>query len=125
MSDDAERHYELAVALSRDVLKGILLINGGAASALIALTDKTSKDYSLAVLWFGCGAIAAIVSTAFGYFSQLYYANHRLNVGQGDSGTRSHQFHQLYQALAILSVIASLALSVLGMMVAVNVARGH
>jgi len=125
LSNDADKHYELAVDLSRDALKAILLVNAGAASALIALTDKTSKDYSLAVLLFGCGAIAAVVSTCLGYLSQLYYANHRLDVSQGDDGGPSHSRHQLYQTMIWIAVAASLVFSVAGMTSAIFVARGY
>jgi hypothetical protein len=99
--ESAEKHFGLAVDLARDALKALLLINGGAVSALIALADKAGRDYSLGVLLFGCGAIAAVISTALGYFSQLHYANHRLEIADGGDGTHMHSRHCLYQSLTL------------------------
>jgi hypothetical protein len=96
---DSEKHFEFAVNLARDALKSLLLVNGGAATALIALTDKTngSKDYSGAIILFGVGAVFSVVSTCFGYFSQLNYANHRMEMEDDQNATRSHTLHRRWQ----------------------------
>jgi hypothetical protein len=69
---DTERHFELAVQLSRDALKALLVVNGGAATALIALMDKSrgGKDYTWAIILFGAGTVAAVISACLGYASQ-------------------------------------------------------
>jgi hypothetical protein len=119
MADD-EKHFEMAVDLARDTLKGLLLVNGGAAIALIALMDKSGsgKDYTGAVLWFAAGAVFAVVSSTFGYLSQLHYANHRM-----DSDQRMHTLHKRWQVAAIISVVATIALMVTGIVSAACAAR--
>jgi hypothetical protein len=118
--DDGEKHFELAVALARDALKALLIVNGGAATALIALMDKSngSRDYTWAVILFAAGAVGAVVSSCLGYLSQLYYANHRMN---GHAG--SYRSHRLWQTAAILSVTTTLAFMVAGLITAALSAR--
>lgn len=115
---EGDKHLELAVQISRDALKSLLLVNGGAATALIALMEKSGRDYTSAVMWFAAGTVGAVISICFGYFSQLHYANHRLN-----SASYSKVWHDRWQIAAIASVLATLGLMVTGMIVAANVVR--
>jgi hypothetical protein len=115
---DGDRHFEFAVDLSRDALKGLLLVNGGAATALIALMDKGAKDYTYAVMLFAAGAVGAVVSTCFGYFSQLNYANHRLT-----GNMQAHAGHRRWQSATIAAVIATLVFMVAGIVEAAITAR--
>jgi hypothetical protein len=102
-------HYGLAVTLSRDALKGLFLLNGGAAAALIAFTGSVANrsngindaDIGAGVVWFGIGAFFAISATIAGYFSQLAYANHI-------AANRSHTHHQVWQSVGIVLVLLSL-----------------
>jgi hypothetical protein len=120
MSGD-EKHLELAVELSRDALKALLLVNAGAASALIALTDKSSggKDYSVPIILFGCGAVATLLAYFFGYFSQLNYGNHRFA-----QRSKSYFWHRVFQALAIVACIISLGFAIFGMANGYHIASG-
>ncbi len=128
ISDEAtEKHLEHAVGIARDGLKSLLLINGGAASALIALTDRTggSRDYTLAILFFGFGAIVTVAAFVFAYFSQLNYANSRMahfNKDMQNVGRYQNQ-HVIFQNLTIACVLVSLALSFIGGASALCVAR--
>jgi hypothetical protein len=122
MSDlDTEKHFEFAVELSRDALRGLLIVNGGAATALIALMDKSdgSRDYTWAIILFAAGAVGAVVSNCFGYFSQLNYANHRM-----DGSTSSYKGHRTWQVATILVVGVTLVLMVSGIITAALSARG-
>jgi hypothetical protein len=117
---DGEKHFELAVELSRDALKALLVVNGGAATALIALMDKSSnsKDYTPAILLFAAGAAWAVVSACFGYMSQLHYANHRM-----DGSRHSYRGHTTWQIAAIISVVLTLTFMVSGIIAAAVIAR--
>lgn len=123
--ESADKHFELAVALSRDALKALLLVNAGAAGALVALMDKTSnsKDYALAILLFGSGAVAAVVSYALGYFSQLNYANHKLDVALKRDGSHSYFKHNTFQILTLIFVAIALMFSITGMIAAYCITR--
>jgi len=119
--NDSEKHFELAVALARDALKGLLLVNGGAATALVALMDKSDggKDYTFAILLFAAGAVSAVISACFGYFSQLNYANHRL-----DRNDRSYKRHGTFQAVTIFAVAITILFMIAGILAAASAARG-
>jgi hypothetical protein len=119
MADD-EKHFELAVELSRDALKALLLVNGGAATALIALMDKASnpKDYTPAIFLFAAGAVCAVICACFGYLSQLHYANHRV-----DGSPKSYRGHGRWQYATIAVAFITLSLMVSGIVVATLIAR--
>ncbi|MDE2563795.1 MAG: hypothetical protein KGL48_16260 [Sphingomonadales bacterium] len=118
-SDSSDHHFSLAVSLSVEALKALLWFNGGAATALIALTSKKpgSVDYGRAVLIFGLGVLLTVVAMAFGYFSQLSYANHRLADEQQKTATakREYAHHRFWQTAALIAVALSLAASAVGM----------
>jgi hypothetical protein len=118
--DESEHHFDLAVQLSRDALRALLLVNGGAATALIALMDKSSgsKDYTCAVLLFAAGAVCAVICTCFGYFSQLNYANHRL-----DGQAETYKQHRRWQTATIAVVFVTLSFMIAGIVVAAAAAR--
>lgn len=118
--ENADKHFELAVTLSRDTLKALLLVNGGAATALIAMMDKSnnSKDYTWAIILFGAGTVGAVISSCFGYFSQLHYANHRVT---GES--HAHKMHQRWQATTLIAVALTLTFGIAGIVTAALIAR--
>lgn len=120
MNDQSsEHHFQLAVGISIEALKALLLLNGGAATALIALTGKSdsSPDYSLAILFFGLGALLAVLSFICGYFSQLSYANHRLELENEDAKSAEALIkkHVRWQGAAITFVVVSVLASSAGM----------
>ena len=107
MTDSSNQHYELAIGLAKEALKALLILNGGAATALIALTDRSadSADYSTAILSFGLGAFFATLAMTVAYLSQLNYANHLFDDGMGADSYKRHGF---FQYTAIITVLASL-----------------
>lgn len=119
--DESEKHYELAVTLSRDALKALLIVNGGAATALIALMDKSdgAKDYTWAILLFAAGTVSAVICACFGYLSQLNYANHRV-----DGNLHSHNLHQRWQNAITYAAGITILFMIVGIGVAAFEARG-
>jgi hypothetical protein len=117
--NSSEQHFALTVSIAIEALKALLIVNGGAATALIALTGKAQNgpNYSLAILLFGLAALLNAVTLIIGYFSQLSYANHRFAVEQQDTVeiTKNFKAHCVYQYCAIAVLSASLAASAGGM----------
>lgn len=112
----SDRHFGYAVNIAVEGLKALLFLNGGAATALIALTGNAERgpDYRPAVICFGFGAVFATVAIMVGYFSQLSYANHRLKSEQGIDGPELLK-HARAQWISIGIVALSLAASGIGM----------
>jgi hypothetical protein len=112
-------HFALGVNIAIEALKSLLFVNGGAATALVALADKTkgSLDYGLPVLLFGCAALLNATTLVVGYFSQLTYANHTLAIEQSEHASAEAliKMHARLQHVAILLLIFSMAFSVGGM----------
>jgi fucose permease len=110
-SSSSDHHYGLAVTVAVEAVKALLLVNAGAAAALIALTDKVdgARNYSVAILWFGIGAWCAVLAFIVGYFSQLSYANHKYQDEHSNAAQAKEQYrnHQRFQRIAVYLVIAS------------------
>ncbi len=123
-NQSSDHHFSLAVNLSIEALKALLLLNGGAATALITLTKKSPNgvDFSLAVLIFGFGVFLTVVAMAAGYFSQLAYSNHRLAIEQDKAAEGQKQLtcHKRWQYAASIVVGLSLMASLGGMYVALR-----
>ena len=123
----SEKHFEMAVELARDSLKALLLVNGGAATALIALMDKTDKahNYTVPILFFAAGAVGAVVSSCLGYFSQLNYANHRMHNEDRKSvdAADSHKKHLIWQTTTLIAVGITLIFMLLGIITAAGIAK--
>ena len=117
--NSSEHHFALAVTVAVEALKALLLVNGGAATALIALSDKSMghSKYGTAVLFFALAALLNATTLVVGYFSQLAYANHRCYREQDDGGKAeaSFKWHCISQTVAICLVLASLLASAAGM----------
>ncbi len=120
-------HFALGTKIAIEALKALLLVNGGAATALIALTTKAAKspNYSIPVLLFGSAALLNSFTLVVGYFSQLSYANHCLSFENGEAAAAKTQLdrHEFMQWIAIGLVIAGFAFSVAGMATAFAEAR--
>ena len=117
--NSSEQHYALAVSIALEALKALLIVNGGAATALIALTGKAQDgpNYSLSILLFGLAALLNAATLTIGYFSQLSYANHRFAIEHEDTDgtTKNFKMHCAWQYCAMAVVLASLAASAAGM----------
>ena len=116
MNDNtSEQHFSFAVNIAIEAIKSLLLVNGGAATALIALTskDRSSADFGLAVLLFGAAALFNALTLVVGYFSQLSYANHRLYFEKDDctEAETSIKRHEFLQHVAGGMIATSLLLS--------------
>jgi hypothetical protein len=76
--EDARHHFGLAVGIAKEGLRALLILNGGAAVALIALagSDKQIKfdigTLGESVVLFGIGAFLGAGACLTGYLSQLY-----------------------------------------------------
>lgn len=107
-----DQHLDRAIDVSIEALKALVLVNGGAATALIALTDKSGAGatYATSVLLFGLGAFFGMLAFAAGYLSQLSYGNHRFAFEQGSTASADSAFkaHNRWQNIALGLVAASL-----------------
>ena len=77
--DEFFRHMnETAINASHVVLRTILLINGGAAIALLSfdgrLPSQQAKAVAATLLWFALGVVATTVAMVFTYFTHLSMA---------------------------------------------------
>ena len=123
MENSSKDHFSFAVNIALEAIKSLLLVNGGAATALIALTSKADSgiDYTWSVLFFGCGALLNCLTMILGYFSQLHYANSTMaSENRNDHLViAEHRLHVRYQYIAIIILVISLIFSSLGMVHAV------
>lgn len=126
-ADTTIKHFELAVGLATEALKALLFVNGGAAAALVALTDRTGSkhDYSQSIITFGIGALVTVASLMFGYFSQLAHANSRYAADYLDEpGRKRHQkWHVTLNTVAFVLAVLALAAGGWGMFTAFAEAR--
>ena len=80
--------------------------------------SDSTRDYTHAIMLFTTGAVAAVMSACFGYFSQLYYSNHLLG------SSKAYRLHCIWQIVTIVFVAISLIFAVLGLLAAAQIARG-
>ena len=80
--NDSTELLRSVITFSIEILKSAMLINGGAAVALLAFTgavwssgqpNSSVQSLSTAILWFGGGVLATMVGTILGYFTQYHY----------------------------------------------------
>jgi hypothetical protein len=122
---DVEEAQKHAVTISIEALKALLIVNAGAAGALIALMDRgrSSSDYSSAVGLFGVGALLTVIAFIIGYYSQLSYAEHCAQE-KGAKAAKAFRAHYIWQAAALTLVVVSVAASLAGMADAYIIAKG-
>jgi len=120
----SDHHFALASTIASEALKAVLLVNGGAVTALIALSGNTGIDYRKAILWFGIATLLATLTFTLGYFSQLSYANHVLELEKQEFEQANCELkkHNAFQLAAIGVLLASLAFSGYGAYVASQIA---
>ena len=121
----SDHHYELAVRISIEALKALILVTGGAAGAMVAWMARgaSSSWIEWSAVAFGCSAIMASVTMAVGYVAQLSYAKHVHASENGDTegSVREHRRHE-YQmkiawtffASAVLAALGGLVLAIMG-----------
>ncbi|MGD0189448.1 MAG: hypothetical protein ABSD74_01770 [Rhizomicrobium sp.] len=101
--DEADQSFALAINFSVEMHKAFLILNGGAATALVALMSKDARapNFTLAVLSFGGGAVATVGAMAIAYCANLSYANHRQDIANGDkkAAQSHHREHVIFQVI--------------------------
>lgn len=120
---------EQAVANANATLRSLLLINGGAAVALLAFIGSliSANAVQLApsidlltapLMWFAWGVAASVLGMAFAYLTNYSIAGHAFALyGQEAASARRWLRSALtFQVLAVLVAIASLACFVLGIL---------
>ena len=90
----SDHHFELAVRISIEALKALVLVTGGAAAAMVTWLahGAPSNCISWSAGLFGGSAIMAAITLAAGYWAQMAYANHALAREDGDC-LRAEQLH--------------------------------
>lgn len=79
-----------AVSTGTETVKAILLINGGACVAVLAFIGSIASkvqvvtDLAGSLVWFAIGAVAAVISAAFGYLTNLSLSS--------ETNTKTHHF---------------------------------
>jgi len=102
-----EETYKSLIQIGTSALRFVLLSNGGAAVALLALLGKAYEpggnipNVSSSLAWFLAGIFAGGVAHFTGYMTQLTLYNEDLN-SQPVRGFRSHR---LWLNLSLLLVI--------------------
>lgn len=116
----SDAHYALAITTAQEAIKSLLLVNGGAATALIAIMTKGQTDFARAIVLFGFAALLNAMTFVFGYYSQLAYANARAadERCQSDMALMYMQKHSRRQKVALSILVTSLGCSVAGMVTA-------
>lgn len=97
-------------------VRSLLLLNGGAALAVLTFAANSAKgssgavvsaqDLAPSILLFGSGAATSVATAAASYVAQLSYTQDYKKVGN------------TFQVLAVIGGVASLVLFVAGMIVA-------
>ncbi len=77
--------FKSILTISMEVMKALILINGGAAAGMVATLDKlrlviTAGALQGAMVCFVLGLISAVLAGCGGYFTQ--YAMHEKNMGR-------------------------------------------
>lgn len=98
--------FKSVLTIGMEVLKALILINGGAAAGMVATLDKLRPVVSAtalqgAMVCFVLGLIAAVLSGCGGYFTQ--YSMHESNMGR-QPAVPYHRFRKATIALTFLSL---------------------
>jgi hypothetical protein len=123
-AEDVRHHFGLAVNIARDGLRALLILNGGAAVALLALAGAVAgrsslvnvADLSVGVVYFGFGAVATVFAHVTAYQSQLTYTNHLLSLRTApDKADGQHRAHWKWNYATLAAVAVALTFAALGL----------
>jgi hypothetical protein len=127
--DDYQTYVDqAAIKAGEFALRMSLLINGGAAIALLTFIGNLGKDKKLfadTLVWFASGVALAVSALALSYFTNLFtagMAGSRLRTWQhpyiqpGPTTSRYTILRWVFHVAAILFGLASLAAFVCGML---------
>jgi hypothetical protein len=97
--------FEAIIGYAREALKSVILINGSAAAAILALISQVAKSspgvvpaLSLAIMWFGGGVLLGAAATGCSYVSQMLF----------NSSGRALLRNEMAQGLSNAATIAQL-----------------
>jgi hypothetical protein len=120
--EDQRKHFELAVNILRDGLRGLLILNGGAAVALMALAGSSEHTNAInvpllgrSIVAFGSGAVLSLLVTLLAYVAQLHFANsERFKDNQQASRLYYWQYRILKNAAWLVAVLPLILTPFLG-----------
>ena len=123
-SDQFQFFNEKAIDTANLMLKSVLLINGGAAVALLGFAASIVKENnqvasiligtSEALLWFAYGVVAAVVALGFSYVTH-YATLYQISCDDmGKSERLSAWCKGVAHIIALISAVASVIYFVLG-----------
>lgn len=127
--DEAFRRMDdIAISVSHVVLRNLLLINGGAAIALLSFVGKLppaqAKAVAATLLWFAWGVILTAIAVAFSYFTHFFMAGVIISrtrsynqpfITDGPQTHRWARWKLIFHILAAATALGSLILFVFGM----------
>ena len=109
------KEFDAVISLAQTALKSSILINGGAAIAILALMGNTWSENSItadlaeSLLFFSIGVLLAVISSGAAYLSQILF----LRVfGEEDKTTEGRG--KKLQLISIILVIVSYILFTFG-----------
>jgi hypothetical protein len=125
MFDRDELTLTSAFEFSRDVIKALTLVNGGAALSLLTFYGNLSikatssivahdikKVAFLGLLSFAIGVLFAVVSGSLAYFTQLVWGVATNDYNQKvKSASRFHVWGLIFAALSVLAFVVGISLS--------------
>jgi hypothetical protein len=105
-----EWHWEQGTKYATEAMKALLVINGGAAVALLAFAGQISKSggdpakiasqLGNSLMGFGVGALFAALGFVAAYAAQLQYGK------GGESDRWAHRWHSAGYGCVIISIVA-------------------
>lgn len=98
--------YKSVLTIGLEVLRALILVNGGAAAGMVATLDKlrtviTAGALQCAMLYFVVGLIAAVAAGCAGYFTQ--YTLHEVNM-QRETAVSVRVFRNTAIVLSLVSL---------------------
>ena len=99
--------FEAVIRFAEMSVRSLLILNGGAALALLTFATSAALrggtlGFKTALLAFGAGAALSVVTAAFSYLAQSYYA-----VSEGED--RSHKLGQVFRQAGMTCAVFGLA----------------
>lgn len=115
---------EQTIATSNAVLRSLILINGGAAVAVLAFVGSLAGNQALNItgkvgaltmplVWFGWGVAVAVLSMIFAYFT--HYATAAHTQAEPPAHKLPGTFQTIFHVIGVLTAFGSLALFLVGM----------
>jgi hypothetical protein len=128
-----DRFYEFGKAMNEQamnnaniVLRSLLLINGGAAVALLAFVGSMVTSEALGLsdniaeltapfLWFGWGIVATVASMAFAYLTNYSIVGYSFAVDDGNPINGWNRAVFIFHVLAVFTTFVSLGCFIYGL----------